>query len=96
MRPTLICTPLIWLLTTQTLWIDGFHGTILKTQNAGQNWQSMSTPTQRNLAAICFADELNGWQSGAAAFSVNEQRWPRLDARALWQRQNTLGYLCSI
>jgi eukaryotic-like serine/threonine-protein kinase len=49
---------------TQTGFISGGKGTILKTTNGGENWIKVNTGSEKLLYAVFFRDEKNGYASG--------------------------------
>jgi photosystem II stability/assembly factor-like uncharacterized protein len=44
--------------------IVGSKGIILHTSNAGENWDSIYSPTNMGLEKVFFIDDLNGWIAG--------------------------------
>jgi len=51
-------------LTRNRGWIIGWNGTILRTDNGGESWQSQASGITSNLNGIHFADDQNGWVTG--------------------------------
>ncbi len=49
---------------TQSAWIVGDGGIILKTQDGGITWQKQVSPTDKNLYSVYFVDNTNGWAVG--------------------------------
>ena len=46
-------------------WVIGWHGTILYTEDGGNNWVLQESGTTRALNSIFFIDEKNGWIAAA-------------------------------
>jgi len=51
-------------LNSNTGWICGDSGKILKTTNGGTNWILQTTPTRERLMSIFFLNANTGWSSG--------------------------------
>jgi len=49
---------------SNTGWICGDSGKILKTTNGGTNWILQNTPTRERLMSVFFLNENTGWSSG--------------------------------
>ncbi len=49
---------------TQSAWIVGDGGIILRTQDGGVTWQKQVSPTNKNLYSVYFTDNSNGWAVG--------------------------------
>jgi photosystem II stability/assembly factor-like uncharacterized protein len=54
----------VFFIDENTGWICGNAGTILLTDNAGEDWQTLQMPTEVALMEISFTDPLNGWAVG--------------------------------
>ncbi len=53
----------LYFVNSTTGWAVGSQGMILKTTNAGNNWESQKCPTKEELRSIFFIDLNNGWIS---------------------------------
>lgn len=49
---------------TQSAWIVGDRGIILRTRDGGVTWQEQASPTDKNLYSVYFIDNTNGWAVG--------------------------------
>ncbi|MBM4260216.1 MAG: hypothetical protein FJ145_02125 [Deltaproteobacteria bacterium] len=47
------------------VWIVGYYGTILYSQNRGQTWRKQKSPTRNALFASHFLDRQRGWIAGS-------------------------------
>jgi photosystem II stability/assembly factor-like uncharacterized protein len=57
-------------INSQTGWVVGVNGTILKTINAGTNWMTQTSNTTRNLISIFFLDGNTGWICGGNIYTA--------------------------
>src|SRR5690349_9326587 len=55
---------------TNTLYIAGNYGTIMKSTNAGANWVSQVSGTTENLEAVFFVNANTGFIAGGAGNSL--------------------------
>jgi photosystem II stability/assembly factor-like uncharacterized protein len=51
----------IYFLNSQTGWMVGGNGDIVKTTDGGDTWVVQANPAQYTLATIHFSDANNGW-----------------------------------
>lgn len=49
----------------QTGWLTGYNSTILKTTDAGQNWETISISDQMGIHYFDFVNESLGWATGS-------------------------------
>lgn len=54
----------IQMINSQTGYVAGYYGTLLKTTNAGKNWINMNVPTTKHLESLFFYNEYTGWIGG--------------------------------
>jgi len=54
----------IFFVDSETGWIAGSHGSILKSTDAGQTWRRQQTSSQSALIDIQFVDRNHGWAMG--------------------------------
>ncbi len=47
------------------IWAVGYWGTVLRSEDAGQTWTAVQTPTHTTLYGVSFADDRHGWAVGA-------------------------------
>src|SRR5438093_719474 len=73
--------------------VVGYRGKILETNDAGRTWTIVSSPTDRALYNIRFADAQNGWICGQAGLILATK-----DGGKTWteQHSNTDNYLFAI
>ena len=64
-------------------WIAGTHGTVFKTTNGGEEWQSLNTNYNGTITKIFFIDENNGW-----AFNTEGTFLITSDGGLNWESQN--------
>ena len=50
---------------SNTGWAVGYHGTIIKTIDGGNNWTLISSGTMIELTSVYFTNEYTGWVVGA-------------------------------
>ena len=51
----------VYFVNSNTGWIGGAGGTLLKTADGGNSWRTLSKPTEDSIHDIHFRDEQNGW-----------------------------------
>jgi photosystem II stability/assembly factor-like uncharacterized protein len=66
----------------ERLVVAGMRGTILYSDDQGQNWQQASVPVTVGLTGVCFADATNGWAVGHRGVILATR-----DGGAHWTRQ---------
>jgi photosystem II stability/assembly factor-like uncharacterized protein len=64
-------------------WIAGTNGTVFKTTNGGEDWQSLKTNYNGTITKIFFIDENNGW-----AFNTEGTFLITNDGGFNWKSQN--------
>jgi hypothetical protein len=62
--PTISFLMSVKFVDTQTGWVVGNYGTILRTTNGGENWISYGTPDYGYLTTLDFIDAQTGWIAG--------------------------------
>ncbi|MEE1572763.1 MAG: YCF48-related protein [Candidatus Neomarinimicrobiota bacterium] len=58
---------------TQTGWIVGDDGKIMKTTNGGSSWMDQNTSTSEDLLSVDFTTSTNGWIVGKNGIILNTQ-----------------------
>ncbi|MBK5518311.1 YCF48-related protein [Pseudomonas sp. TH10] len=66
----------------ERLVVAGMRGTILYSDDQGQQWRQASVPVSVSLTGICFADAANGWAVGHRGVILATR-----DGGAHWTRQ---------
>ena len=66
-------------------WIAGDSGTILTTEDGGDNWAEQNSGTEQNLIKIEFINEKQGWAVGGGGIIIKTE-----DGGKTWITQNNL------
>ncbi|MBC3832375.1 PKD domain-containing protein [Undibacterium amnicola] len=74
----------VYSLDSKTMWVIGDNATVLRSDDAGQNWKTVYVPGQANLNDIQFIDTKNGWIVGEHGLVLVTQ-----DGGITWKQQNT-------
>jgi len=75
-------------------WIGGNVGTLLKTTDGGENWNSISINDSLNINQIDFIDNSIGWAIGRSSVSLN-YIWKSFNGGQTWIQQffsTTFGF----
>jgi len=65
-------------------WVVGSYGTVIHTQDGGQNWLRQNSHTREPLIAVTFVDPQNGWAVGKAGIIVHTA-----DGGKTWEAQDS-------
>jgi hypothetical protein len=65
----------IYFLDEKNGWVTGASGTILKTENGGDNWQLIPSGTSFSLSFVKFFNENEGILAGSGGTIKKIQRW---------------------
>src|SRR3990170_6545180 len=57
-------------ITPQKGWVVGEHGTILYTEDGGENWEAQESGTEQTLTNIVFVNDKVGWAVGGRAGTI--------------------------
>jgi photosystem II stability/assembly factor-like uncharacterized protein len=68
-------------ITPQKGWVVGEHGTILYTEDGGENWEAQESGTEEDLKSVTFMSEKVGWAVGNGGIIHTE------DGGKKWERQ---------
>ena len=68
--------------TPQKGWVVGEHGTILYTEDGGENWEAQESGTEEDLKSVTFMNEKIGWAVGNGGVIIHTA-----DAGKKWERQ---------
>ncbi len=68
--------------TSNTGYIVGDNGVILKTGDSGTTWITLTSGTNTRLYAVCFIDAMTGYIAGDAGIILKTE-----DAGSTWSRQ---------
>jgi len=77
-----------------TGWSVGTNGTVLYTNDGGDNWNTQTSNTNANLESVSFADAQNGWAVGARFPGGKIVR--TADGGATWTEQTVDERLISV
>lgn len=61
-------------------WAVGYWGSVLRTDDAGETWEHVPTPTDLSLFDVAFGDDAHGWAVGAAGTVLRSE-----DGGRSWQ-----------
>ena len=63
-------------------WLAGEHGTILYTEDGGENWEAQESGTEQDLKSVAFVNEKKGWAVGNGGIIIRTE-----DAGKRWGKQ---------
>lgn len=69
--------------TPQKGWVAGEHGTILYTEDGGENWEAQESGTEEDLKSISFVNEKSGWAVGNGGVVIHTE-----DGGKNWVKQS--------
>ncbi len=68
-------------------WVAGEHGTILYTEDGGENWEAQESGTEQDLKSVAFVNEQQGWAVGDRGDIIHTadggKRWKKQKDAAL-------------
>ncbi|MBI4688698.1 MAG: hypothetical protein HY754_00260 [Nitrospirae bacterium] len=69
-------------ITPQKGWVVGEHGTILYTEDGGENWEAQESGIEEDLKSVTFVNEKVGWTVGNGGVIIHTE-----DGGKKWERQ---------